>query len=336
MSFTKAFGLSDNPFRPMRMLQGVENRNAMRDLHRKALRIHEEPALECLFVQEAGPFAEHLDDFCTKLSSAGYSPDPRAAPLTSFAFLVSGEQGTGKSTLVNAMLGWLLKCHVEPDWVKFIHPPEGIIQGGGVPELASYLPAEIAKGSVAQDYCCVVVDDLTKADADRALRLWDEVTSTRTLILFLITAEERLLYETQNSRVELTPYRTQPLTPDQAVELVRRRIAQFRDDESAARLQNLPLFPFDEDDIRNAVKSKADRREVVTLRTFHVSLHGVLEARLRELSNAIQKGVGGHEPVPGLSGLAAGRRRGRAADDTGDWRDPASARAALGVGVADG
>jgi GTPase SAR1 family protein len=291
LSFTPAFGLNDNPFRPTRALPGVRNRNALRDLDRKPLRLHEEPALQPLFVPEAGQFAAHLEDFRRKLSLAGYSPAAEAAPLTSFAFLIIGKQGTGKSTLVNAMLQWLLECDVQPPWVPFIHPPEELAPGEESGDLGAYLPAQIKDRSTQDDYCYVVIDDLSQADAPRALRLWGEVTRDRTLILFLVTSEERLFFEvTENSRVATTAYRTQPLTPDNAVELVRRRIAQFRAPQYDSLLQALPLFPFDEADIRAAVESQTERGEVITLRTFNVALQRVFDQRLVELGDAVARG----------------------------------------------
>jgi hypothetical protein len=300
MSFTAAFGLSDNPFLPTRAIEGVKDRNAMRDLDRKPLRLHEEPALEDLFVEKAGPFDQYLRDFRRKLSLAGYSEDPGAAPLTSFAFLIIGKHGTGKSTLVNAMLGWLLRCHVDPNWVRFIHPPEEIT-AGEAQDFAAYLPGQISKRSVKNDYCCVVVEELSKANAPRALRLWNEVTRDRTLVLFLVTSEERLLFDvTDNSSVSLTPYRTQPLTPDQAVEFVRKRIERFRIPEYAARLQVQPLFPFDEADIRAAVESTTKRGEVITLRTLNVALKSVLDARLLELDDELDGGFDVGTAVPDL------------------------------------
>jgi hypothetical protein len=100
-------------------------------------------------------------------------------------------------------------------------------------------------------------------------------------MLFLVSDEERLQDEVNdNERVSLTPYSTEPLTPDQAVELVRSRIAFFRDSAYEEHLAAHPLFPFDEQDVRAAVERRTDQGEVVTLRTLNVSLRKVLEHRL--------------------------------------------------------
>jgi hypothetical protein len=290
LDFTRSFGLRDNPFLPTPLgVEGVSKRKVLRDLVVKPLRLHEDPALQPLFVPRAGPFADHLDDFRDRLAVAGYTHEGQSAPLTSFAFLIIGKAGTGKSTLVNAMLQWLLGCQVTPPWVPFVHPPEEL--GSAVPPLAQYLPDKVAQESGEDDYCCIVIDDLRKADAARALRLWSEVTHDRTLILFLVTSEERILYEvTETERVNLIHYPTQPLTPDHAVEFVRARVGHFRVGEYEGPLAAHPLFPFDEQDVRRSVERRTDKGEVVTLRTLNVSINKALQARQLALQGALRQG----------------------------------------------
>jgi hypothetical protein len=281
LTYLRTFGLRDNPFRPYSRLQGV-SRAAGSNLDTKPLRLHEEAGLENMFVPRAGPFEQHLEDFRQRLELAGYRPGEDVEPVTSFAFLVIGKQGTGKSTLVNAMLQWLLQCRVTPPWVRFLHPPEAIIDDP--PALAQYMREKLEQQSRPDGYCCIVIEDLKRIDADRALQLWSEVTRDRTLMLFLVSDEERLQDEVNdNERVSLTPYSTEPLTPDQAVELVRSRIALFRDSAYEEHLAAHPFFPFDEQDVRSAVERRSDRGEVVTLRTLNVSLRKVLEHRLLEM-----------------------------------------------------
>jgi hypothetical protein len=279
--YLRAFGLRDNPFRPYSKLKGVSKTGGS-NLDTKPLRLHEEEPLADLFVPRAGPFEQHLSDFRQQLELVGYGAD-EVEPTTSFAFLVTGKQGTGKSTLVNAMLQWLLKCHVSPPWVRFLHPPESIVDDP--PALGAYLAKRIQEESTRDGYCCIVIDDLKKPDAERALKIWSEVTLDRTLVLFLITDEEQLHDEVNdNERVSVTSYLTQPLTPDQAIELVSSRIGFFRADTYRAHFESRPFFPFDEDDLRAAVESRTDKGHVVTLRTLNVSLRRVLERRLADLS----------------------------------------------------
>jgi hypothetical protein len=287
-TYLRTFGLRDNPFRPYSKLEGV-SKAAGSNLDTKPLRLHEEERLEAMFVPRAGPFEQHLSDFRQQLELAGYLPGEDVEPVTSFAFLVIGKQGTGKSTLVNAMLQWVLKCRVTPPWVRVLHPPEAIIDDP--PALAEYIAQKLAQESRPESYCCIVIEDLKRIDAARALKLWSEVTRDRTLMLFLVTNEEPLLDDVNdNERVSLTPYPTQPLTPDQAVELVRSRIAFFRDSAFESHFAAHPLFPFDEEDVRAAVERKTDKGEVVTLRTLNVSLRRVLEHRLRDVGPELTDG----------------------------------------------
>jgi hypothetical protein len=103
--WARVFGLNDNPFNPTSM-PAVGDTSLLNELYKRALRIDLDHALEDLFVPDAGPFARYVMQFGKLLQIAGYRRYP-VRTRQPFAFLVSGEQGTGKSTLVSAFARWL-------------------------------------------------------------------------------------------------------------------------------------------------------------------------------------------------------------------------------------
>jgi len=281
--FERAFGLSDDPFSPAglpRVQNGdqpaIGNRMRLSTLYKNALRMDEEPALEHLFVPEAGKFGEYQRQFKYMLEYAGYGEE-QVVTTDQFAFLVSGEKGTGKSTLVSALAHGLKQCNVE--WKSYYYPP-------GPPHSPREMPYDylapkldsVALGS----YCYLVIDGLDARAKNDAVRLYEEYTETHVIIMFLITEDLRLLRDArENNRVNLTRFRMEPLTPEQALAFVERRINQFRVERLREPLRGYPLFPFLEEDIRKQVAENQDGRRTregpITLRSLATILHKTLE-----------------------------------------------------------
>ena len=212
------------------------------------------------------------------LESAGYDEYPVDA-TQQFAFLVCGEQGTGKSTLVNNLVRWLRQYEVEGGWNEYRYPPEPpdpqANQG-----LHDYL-AEKLNTVGDGGYCCLVIDSLTPSIKDEAIRIYEEYIGSRMLVMFMITDDLELLRENrENDRIDLSRFRTKPLTPEQAFAFARRRIDQFRVGRLRPILADYPLFPFTEEDILQEVAGNRDGgqsgRGPITLRSFATILHKAL------------------------------------------------------------
>lgn len=171
--FARPYGLTDNPFAPRRLppLNGaqpsVQNKFLLSNLHKQPLRLDKDPALDCLYVPEAGEFGRYQQEFQDMLELAGYGEDP-VETVQQFAFLVCGEQGTGKSTLVNWLVRWLKQCRIPGEWHEWRYPPEPpdpqANQG-----LHHYL-AEKLNAVSDGEYCCLVIDNLTTSNKHEAVR----------------------------------------------------------------------------------------------------------------------------------------------------------------------
>jgi hypothetical protein len=282
--FARPFGLTDNPFAPMRipLLSGtqasVQNRLLLSNLHKQPLRLDKDSALEYLFVPEAGKFGRYQREFQDMLESADYDQNP-AVTTRQFAFLVCGEQGTGKSTLVNALVPWLRKCRVQDGWNEYRYPPEppDPLANQGLHDYLAGKLSEVSDGS----YCCLVIDSLTALNKDEAIRIYEEYTGSRVLVMFMITDDLELLRESaENDRIDLKRFRMEPLTPEQALAFARRRIDQFRVDRLRPILADYPLFPFAKEDILQEVARNRDGRGdgqgSITLRSFATILQKTL------------------------------------------------------------
>jgi hypothetical protein len=282
--FARPFGLTDNPFAPMRLphLNGirpsVQNRLLLSNLHKQPLRLDKDSALDCLFVPEAGKFGRYQQEFQDMLELAGYGEDP-VETAQQFAFLVCGEQGTGKSTLVNMLVRWLRQCRVLGEWNEHRYPPEPTDPQANH-GLHDYLAGKLNDVSDG-GYCCLVIDSLTASNKDEAIRIYEEYSGSRVLVMFMITDDLELLQEARdNDRIDLKRFRMEPLTPEQALAFARRRIDQFRVDRLRPSLADYPLFPFTEEDILQEVAGKRDGsgsgRGPITLRSFATILQKTL------------------------------------------------------------
>jgi hypothetical protein len=282
--FARPFGLTDNPFAPMRLplLNGtqptVQNKLLLSNLHKLPLRLDKDWALDCLFVPEAGKFGKYQQEFQNMLELAGYGEDP-VETVRQFAFLVRGEQGTGKSTLVNMLVHWLRQCRVPGEWYECRYPPEPPNPQGNQ-GLHDYLADQLSRAGDGS-YCSLVIDGLTALNKDEAIRVYEEYIGSRVLVMFMITDDLDLLGETrENDRIDLNRFRMEPLTPDQALAFVRRRIDQFRVNRLRPILADYPLFPFAEEDVLQEVAGNRNgggsEHGSITLRSFATILQRTL------------------------------------------------------------
>ncbi len=103
MSYERAFALRDNPFGPTRPLSGIKNPALMQMLESRPLMVDVEPILFELYCLTCGPFEKHISEFKGLIATAGYA-DRTSIGLSSFIFLILGHKGTGKTSLVHAMV----------------------------------------------------------------------------------------------------------------------------------------------------------------------------------------------------------------------------------------
>ncbi len=276
--FAEAFGLNDDPFSPTAMSE-VQDKSLLTDLHKRPLRLDRDTGLERLFISDAGPFDVHLRTFSKLLVIGGYRRVPVQA-TRSYVFLVSGEQGTGKSTLVYALVRWLSECK-EIHWNCLEYPPRNIAPVHR-PELYDYLSGELNKTGPGE-HCYLVIDDLEAATQLEATQLYQDYSGDRVLVMFLITRDPELLRDAQaNFPVEIRRFPMRPLKPDEALRFVERRIAEFRIGDYSAKLGRYKLFPFLAEDLSAAVADKDGefRAGPITLRVLATTLHKLMEARL--------------------------------------------------------
>jgi replication-associated recombination protein RarA len=190
VSYENAFALRDNPFGPTRLLEGITKPSVMQSLESLPLRSHLEPKLLALYCGQAGPFDQHLSFFQHLIATAGYNADPPSAGLKSLIFLIKGYQGTGKTTIANAMVHWLKKCkpvgsgewHVFDPWPlkEFSSSREQIAE---IDVLQNKIDQETSTG----DYCCVLIDNLVSGADVRALDMFSKLIEDRIVFLFLLT-----------------------------------------------------------------------------------------------------------------------------------------------------
>lgn len=291
LKYSNFFALSDNPFGPTKPLPEISKSSVMRTLQRHPLRIYEEPKLIKLYCSQAGPFEQHTKRFLEEISLFNYNIDPPSAGFESLIFLISGYKGTGKTTLAHFMIHCLKKCELDEGnkWHIFEQQlKESSSSSDQIAEIDK-LKEKIDGETSAEDYCCVMLDNLVAGAEVTALDLYDKLfESERIVFLFLVTSDLQILSkERNNSRHQITRFKMRELTSHDAVEFVKHRIKFFREPKLPS-LGNYQFFPFDEVDIKESVESgllrgNGNGEGRITLRQFNVILHKSLNNRINEL-----------------------------------------------------
>jgi len=257
--FKNFFGLFDNPFNPS-VLPVAGDAPAM--LVTLPLILYEHPELHSLYSDDAGPFRQHEEDFRQELELNGYSPVGPSAGTQSYIFLIAGPEGSGKTTLMSAMVEWLERCRPQSGevWKRFDgfqflknkNDPTFEQQEESLNTIADKMSKETQLG----EYCCLIVDDYLAGIELRALDIWDQFKVSRKIALFLTPAKGQSTDKlVQNSSHEIHLYHTSEIDPDQALAFVRTRIDAYRDLQCFNCQAHLPLFPFADHGIKDAVKA---------------------------------------------------------------------------------
>jgi len=289
IGYPQAFALSDNPFGPKRPLAGIPPR-LMQMLERRPLLLHKEHRLQTLYCDAI--FAKTSSDFEIILAAAAYvaEPPPPSRGSMPHAFLIQGDRGTGKTTLASQMMRIVECCTApgDPPWKVYEAMLDATRQT--VTDQLNALAAlekKITDETQPNDYCCLLVDDFLADVYAHVLAMFDRL-SDRIVFLLLVTSDLLVLAgHAANSRHGVNAFTIESLSPDAAVAFVRQRLDVFRPN-LPANMATAPLFPFDEDDLRQAVSTGAFAGGLgqgpVTLRLLSVVLHDALQARLTKLA----------------------------------------------------
>ncbi len=259
-NYESVFGLHDNPFSPQ-VFEGVDS--SLLDIAGDPLAVDEEPALEKLFVADAGPFRCLIKRFEKFLRTGGYGSDGQGR-VKSKAFRVIGPQGSGKSTLTNVLVKRLKECG---------HPTlEPIRESAADGQLESALGRvrDMAKRN-GDGPCCVVFDDVRLLREELLHELHQELRQPRRrpVVMFEIFDHAQELgdvHRSLGSRVDVEDLRTSWLSAEHAVAFLTSRIERFRI-PNPLLAGDLATFPFDAEEVARVV---GDGRSegALTLRTL--------------------------------------------------------------------
>ena len=268
-------GLLDNPFEPTEF-RGVENVTLLQDLVTAPLQVHVEPNLKPLYCLDLGPFSGHLRKFQNDLRLKGYRQQPPQSGRLSFVFTICGPKGSGKSSLANMMIDWLKGCLSpgEGPWdveERFRDDPGSSAEEQG--RVIGDLQSDIEKKQVK--YHCIVLDNLINGADRAAFVMWTGLRKTRQVVMFLI-ADDLPILRSGFSGINMRPYVTTALSADDGVRFVKHRMSCFRA-KHFPWLEQFPLFPFSESDIREMLTPRHSGEEIVTLRQFSVYLSEALK-----------------------------------------------------------
>lgn len=293
--YEKAFALRDDPFKPKQLLSGLTNPPLQDSLEIRPLLINSDIALEFLYSRHAGRFKHYEEVFQDYARGEGYRDDTDPTRVGANSALVSlyGYEGTGKTTLAQAMIRWLRKCepptglgqwYIEDSWSSrfFASAEDQKVELGKLQD-------KVSKAN--NRYNCVVVDNLLPGSLNRAVQMYDEIRVERVIFLFLVSKEPELFKELSGEgKTIITPrFNMVPLAADGAVAFVRHRIKKFRLTNDPYKgipwLAADSLFPFDEADILKAFASGVflDDQPYISLRQFNRTIAGMLSARLKAL-----------------------------------------------------
>lgn len=291
-TYEKSFCLTDNPFSPKKPLAGVKMPFLMKSIYINPLKLDaddDDNGLYRLYVPDAGPFDDIHQQYLTKLQGENYwESAPGRAPsvgLNSFIFLVRGPIGTGKTTLMNLMIRSLKRCKPPSEWVPFHAQFKLIPNETEQNKELDNVRDKIEKGAQPGNYCYLVLDNLTQGAVDKAFNLYNDFQERFQLSIFVTTSDSELRQKTWATyALPIEAYDTAELSPENAVSFIRSRVRTFRDPASAVALATRELFPFNEENIKSAVKAKGiaydEGKKIITIRQFSQALSSILERAL--------------------------------------------------------
>jgi hypothetical protein len=140
------------------------------------------------------------------------------------------------------------------------------------------------------EYVCVLIDDLLAEAYPTAENVYDKLIVNSVVFMVFTSCDPAMKAELGKALHSVRKYPIEPLTPDDAITYVKARYALFRDSANDVPNQHA-LFPFDEDDIRTAVKVRVmvgapTEGGPVNLRLLASILQSSLENLMTEIANA--------------------------------------------------
>jgi GTPase SAR1 family protein len=277
----------------------IDNPSVVPDsLMKEPLPIHKEKQLMGLYCSEVAKFAENEAKFMRLMRMGGYSFERPRAGKRQFIFFVRGSIGTGKSTLVNVMRHWLdemKKPPNAPEWHFFEAWDIGddTLTSEDQTKKLRDLEQQIGEETKEGDYCCIVADNIVEGVEQRALNMFRKLRSRNKVFLFLETNKLELIkkrWDNTSHKIEL--FDTTELTPEDAVKYVSHRVSYFRAAELTSVLGEHKLFPFAEDNIRQAVKARyrmegdSEVGETITIRQLNEILNAAMLERMDQLESS--------------------------------------------------
>lgn len=283
--YEEAFFLRDNPFCPAKPLAGISSPLLMSNLSTQPLRIHMDEALMSLYCADVGK--ANLDQFRESVSHDGY--DPPGIGSTPFLSLILGPQGTGKTTLANAMVHHLKQCAPNAPGKWRVYDPwadREFDQSEQQVETMARLQAQVLNETTDKDYLCVLLDNLKSGAEQAAFNLYGELYRSRIVFVFLLSSDPPLLKKSwDNVRFGPAIYQTSALQPDIAVGYIKHRVNTYRVEDCRVPLSP-DIYPFDSKDIETSIKTKSigelgQVQGIVTLRTLNTTLCRALKEGLK-------------------------------------------------------
>jgi len=136
-------------------------------------------------------------------------------------------------------------------------------------------------------YACILVDDLLADAYPFVAQVYDNLRNVCVVFMVFTSCDAKIAAQIDKSFHNVRRVQVGPLTPDDAMEYIATRYQLFRL-PSTNGINTVPLFPFDEPDIRTAVKVKTWSGSAttgpVTLRLVASILEAALSNRLQEIA----------------------------------------------------
>jgi len=287
LGYKEAFGLRDNPFGPRRKV-GTLPPNLTADLQVKPLLLHRNDDLEKLFCDKIVSFRTACEDLKALLEADGYMADEPSDGTASYFIAIEGDRGTGKTTLACRMLQIMLQRYPEGELASGVE--EVILDSNSetVSEQRGKMKKLEADGEAGiPAYRCILIDDLVADAYPDVAKLYDNLRQESAIFMVFTSWDAKMAEQLDKTLQNVERFNIAPLTPDEAVAYVNQRYQYFRASGENG-LNAEPLFPFDEDDIRTAVKvrvmSGTRNTGPVNLRVVASVLNSALKNRLKEIA----------------------------------------------------